>query len=287
MYRASDGYPLQYRHWRPAGSPRGIVIALHGIQSHGGWYQYSCRRLAEEGYEVFFLDRRGSGLNARERGHAPHEDRLIADVRQFLLGLKWERRNAPHCPLTLMGVSWGGRLAAACAASHPQDFDGLALLYPGLYPRQRPTWRQRYQLEWAASAGWGTYSVPIQLNDPALFSDSPAWQEFIRRDELALHRVTVDFLRANLRLGPRIEQRAANIRGPVLMMLAGKDRIIDNAANRAWLQRLNRTTTTRLIEYPDACHTLEFEPRPEKFVGDLLSWLGDVVTKQSPSHRDR
>ena len=30
---ASDGYRLKFRHWAPE-NPRGIVIALHGIQSH-------------------------------------------------------------------------------------------------------------------------------------------------------------------------------------------------------------------------------------------------------------
>ncbi len=68
---------------------RARVVCIHGIQSHGGWYEYSCRRLAEAGFEVFFLDRRGSGLNAQARGDAPNfRRRLIEDVAEFLEGRK-------------------------------------------------------------------------------------------------------------------------------------------------------------------------------------------------------
>ena len=58
------------------GTPRGYVVALHGIQSHSGWYEYSSGRMCEAGFEVRFLDRRGSGENTEDRGHAVHPDRL-------------------------------------------------------------------------------------------------------------------------------------------------------------------------------------------------------------------
>jgi acylglycerol lipase len=275
VFRASDGYPLFYRHWRPRGRPRGTIIALHGIQSHSGWYLHSSQQYAQAGYEVYFLDRRGSGLNARERGHAAHEERLIADVGQFLKGYRWERRHAPPQPVILMGVSWGGKLATAIAATFPDEFAGLALLYPGLAPKLRPSWWQRRQLDWASVVGWGEATAPIPLNEPALFTDSPAWQEVLRRDELALHRVTVDFLRANLQLTQRIEQSLTKIRGPVLMLLAGRDDVIDNTANRAYLAQMT-SARTQLIEYPEARHTLEFEPDPHRFIRDVVEWLHRV-----------
>ncbi len=276
VYRASDGYPLQHRCWRPAGQPLARIIALHGIQSHGGWYQYSSQQLADAGYEVHFLDRRGSGLNSRDRGHAIHEERLIADVRQFLNHLRWSCRHEPQVPVILMGVSWGGKLAAACAATFPDQIDGLALLYPGIYSRLRPSFWQRFRLEWASAIGWERVPVPIPLNEPELFTDSPAWREYIRRDELALHRVTVNFLRSNVRLSQLLEARGPEIRGPVLMMLAGRDQIINNASNRAFLGRLTRAQT-RLAEYDRACHTLEFEDDPNPFIQDLILWLDGVT----------
>lgn len=276
MYRASDGYPLLHRHWRAAAPVRGVIVALHGIQSHGGWYTYSSSRLAAAGYEVYFLDRRGSGLNRPQRGHAIHEDRLLNDVRQFLGHLAHDRPDLAGLPRVLTGVSWGGKLAAAYAATFPADFQAVALLYPGLYSRLQPSWWQQWRLAWAVAMGWGHVTLPIPLNEPELFTDSPRWQDFMHRDELALMRVSIDFLRANLRLSQRIEAGAATIAVPVLMMLAGRDEIIDNRRNRAWFQRL-ATPRKQLIEYPEARHTLEFEPDPDRFIDELIAWLRETV----------
>src|SRR3954465_9514718 len=107
-FTASDGYRHFYRRWPAGGNPRGCVVALHGIQSHTGWYQYSSQRLAEAGWDVWFLDRRGSGMNERDRGHAPGADRLLQDVREFSTLARGN--TAGELPLVLMGISWGGKL---------------------------------------------------------------------------------------------------------------------------------------------------------------------------------
>ena len=87
--RVSDGTMLQFRRWGPVNrSPRAIVLALHGIQSHGGWYFRSSQAMAEAGFEVLFLDRRGSGLSMSPRGHAIHAERLINDVAQFTRAIR-------------------------------------------------------------------------------------------------------------------------------------------------------------------------------------------------------
>ena len=64
-FTASDGYVWRYRRYPAAGAARAEVVFIHGIQSHGGWYEGSCTQLAQAGFNVSFLDRRGSGLNAR------------------------------------------------------------------------------------------------------------------------------------------------------------------------------------------------------------------------------
>ena len=55
-YLASDGYPLHLRHWVPSTTPQGYVVAMHGIQSHSGWYEFSSQRLREAGFDVRFLE---------------------------------------------------------------------------------------------------------------------------------------------------------------------------------------------------------------------------------------
>lgn len=270
---ASDGCRIRFRHW-PAAEPRGIVIALHGIQSHSGWYKYSSRSMAEAGFDVWFADRRGSGLNGFQRGHAAHAMRLIHDVRALTQLARYEHQQntGRTLPVTLMGISWGGRIAAAAAALFPVEFPLLALLCPGLVPRIRPTWSQTLRLNFARSFEIVKCDIPIPLRDPSLFTQSPEWRRFIGDDPLALHTVTSSLLNAGRDLDSMIESRIARICQPTLLMLAGQDSIIDNAATRNLVAHFGTERLTSLT-YQDAQHTLEFESDREFIFSELIRWL--------------
>lgn len=269
-WTATDGYRWQYRRYPPAGIPRGQVVCLHGIQSHAGWYDYSCARLSLAGYKVFFLDRRGSGQNQQERGDTPSFRRLLDDVAEFLMSLQAERRTAP---LFLLGISWGGKLAAALPYHSRGLIDGLVLICPGFCPRVRPPWTQRLAIAWARLAR-PRRMFPIPLNDPELFTATPRWQEFIRTDPLALRQATARLLVESVRLDRYLRRAQTYVQVPVLLLLAERDRIIDNRGTRNFVARFASTDKT-VAEYAQAHHTLEFEPEPDRFVDDLLRWLDE------------
>jgi alpha-beta hydrolase superfamily lysophospholipase len=261
---ASDGYPLRYRHYPPQAPRRGQVLAIHGIQSHGGWYVGSCEHLARAGWEVFFLDRRGAGLNEQDRGDAWCYERLLADVDEF---------SQAHCPRPpfLMAISWGGKLAAALEHSRPGTTAGLVLVAPGFCSRIRPPLRERLAIG-LSRVVWPRRRFRVPLDDPALFTATPGWQEFIRTDPLALRKATARLLVESVRLDLLMKRAHAGVRVPVLLLLAGRDRIIDNAATKAYVQ-LFPTDDCRVIEYPEAHHTLEFEPDPVPYFRDVERWL--------------
>lgn len=273
-FTTSDGYPCHVRRYAPtaaAATPRrGLVVYLHGIQSHGGWYGASCRHLAAEGWEVLFLDRRGSGLNAQARGDAPSYARLVADVAE-LIEAQSER------PF-LVAVSWGGKLAVALEQSRPGLVAGLALLTPGLCPKVRPALWQRLRIAWSRLVAPGRH-FPIPLDDPELFTATPRWREYIRTDPLSLRTATARFLVSSvfldraLRRGRGRGRTGSRVTVPVLLMLAGRDRIIDNAQTRNFISGVGNPAVTEVLEYADAHHTLEFEERPEPAFRDLAAWL--------------
>ncbi|MCH7989583.1 MAG: alpha/beta fold hydrolase, partial [Planctomycetes bacterium] len=224
QFTASDGYCFHYRHWKSAAqSPRGYVVALHGIQSHSGWYDFSGNRLSRAGFEVSYLDRRGSGLNEASRGDAPHVDRLVNDVRQFLADVCHRRdQRSPGSPVVLLGVSWGGKLATVITAQSADYVDALALLSPGICARFRPGLFQRVMLSLAVSLSRAKYLTRIPLDDETLFTSDPDWQRFIRDDPIALHQVTISFLKASCELDRLVVAAPRNIFCPVLLMLAEK-----------------------------------------------------------------
>jgi|GEM_PF-1214498 len=94
----------------------------------------------------------------------------------------------------------------------------------------------------------------------------------IRRDPLPLRDATSGLLLAHQDLTHESRASAPFIHCPTLLMLAGRERIIDNAATKGRAHQL-RTRELTLQEYPDAQHTLKFEPHSDQFVNDLLAWL--------------
>lgn len=265
-FPASDGYRWRYRRYLAGSMARGHVVCLHGIQSHGGWYERSCTRLSQAGYRVSFLDRRGSGLNEQDRGDAPSFRRLLDDLAEFLQQVRGESG-----PIYLAGISWGGKLAVALQKRHPGLVNGLVLLCPGLFPRVRPPLGQRLAIAWSRLVA-PRRRFPIPLNDPELFTASPKWQQFIRDDPLALHDATARLLVESVRLDGFLKFVPPHVRVPVLLLLAEHDRIIDNGRTRQYVESF-ATADRQIIEYTGAHHTLEFEPEPERFLKDWLDWM--------------
>lgn len=261
-FTASDGYEWYYCRFLPAGGT-GEVVILHGIQSHSGWYHRTGRELTAAGYGVSLLDRRGCGSNERDRGDAPSFRRLLDDIAEFMAPL-------PR-PRFLVGVSWGGKLAVGLQRRHPGLTDGLVLITPGLCPLVRLPLLDRLQILVSR------FVVPrrqfwIPLNEPGLFTANRERQEYIRNDPLMLHQASARLLFESARMDVYLRFAARHVTMPVLLLLAGMDRIIDNAATRRFCERFPTQDRT-VIEHTDAHHTLEFEPDGPPFLADLSTWL--------------
>jgi acylglycerol lipase len=265
---ASDGYPLHVVVW-PASQPaRGHVVVVHGVQSHSGWYHGLGRTLAASGYRAAFPDRRGSGANPRERGHARSASRLIRDLVEWL---RAGRAEHPRLPTALAGISWGAKLVVIVAGRHPELVDAIALICPGLHPRVGVSRKERLQIAWAFLTD-RRKTFPIPLSDPALFTANPAGQAFIAADPLSLREGTAGLLAASFVIDRMVSRSAARIRQPALLMLAGQDRIVDNERTLEYFQKL-ASADRQVIEYPEGHHTLEFEPEPSRYALDLVAWL--------------
>lgn len=273
-HTAGDGYLWRYRRYAAQGSPRAEVVFVHGIQSHSGWYEHSCVRLSQEGYNVSFLDRRGAGMNEKERGDAPGFRRLLDDIAEYLTALP---RSVPRghtvgrLPLFLAGISWGGKLAAALERRHPGLIDGLILLCPGFFAKVRPTLGQRLKILLFRFFR-PRKQFPVPLSDPELFTATPSWIEFLRNDPKRLLHASARLLVESVRLDGYLRFVPKYVHVPVLLLLAEQDRIIHNGRTRAFVERF-ATRDKRVIEYPGAHHTLEFEPNPELWLADLLQWM--------------
>jgi alpha-beta hydrolase superfamily lysophospholipase len=276
-YAGADGTPLVMRVWRPE-RPRAALIYLHGIQSHSRWYEASSRRLAGSGVAVYQVERRGSGMDtAHERGHV---DRAEVWLRDVTLAAEQARDETGVAPVHLMGVSWGGKLAVACAAARPDLYKSLILAAPGIVPRVDVYLATKVRVAKCLALGRPLERFPIPLDDPHLFTENPERIRYIAEDPLSLREVTARFLYESRCLDRMVRRAAGEVRMPVFLALAERDRITDNRATRALVARLGPSGAGaprhRIVEYAGASHTLEFEPSPEPFFRDLVGWIDEV-----------
>jgi alpha-beta hydrolase superfamily lysophospholipase len=270
---AADGQSLHCRLWVPADRPvLGRILVLHGIQSHAGWYESLGRTLASRGIETAMPDRRGSGSNAHDRGHAHSPGQLLNDIDSICRNWREMANDANFRPF-LGGISWGGKLAIAAAATRPNDWAGLALIAPGLFARVRPPFPTQLKIA-VSSLISPRRQFPIPLADPALFTADPQWQNFIATDPATLHDASARFFVSSRILDLRLKRYAKRISCPVLLQLASEDRIIDNGRTRDYVRRLP-SGNHQILEYLDAHHTLEFEPVDvaRRYAEDLAAWI--------------
>jgi len=246
--------------------PTGLaVVYLHGIQSHPGWFVGSAAALARAGCDVFQVTRRGSGLAATHRGDAASGTQLLDDV-QSAVDFARDRSGASR--VAVVGVSWGGKLAVAYALTNLDRIESLTLVAPGIVPRVDVAAATKAAIAAARLLCPRKY-FDIPLNDVSLFSNDPAMQQYLRRDPHRLHRATARFLVSSAGLDRLIARSPDGRLGArTSLLLARQDRIIDNDATRAVMQRL--TAGAVRVETLEGAHTLEFEPDPLPFYQALV-----------------
>jgi acylglycerol lipase len=266
---ATDGYSMAFRKYASP-APKGPVVAsIHGIQSHAGWYQGSCKHLAESGYTTYFFDRRGSGANTVDRGHARSHFQLIDDLRKCLEFVREEHRGSP---VVLFANSWGGKVAAATLADYPNHADGLIMVGPGFCPKVRPSVADQFRIAFCTLFN-PRRLLPVPLSDPSLFTDVPAGFRFIEQDEMGIRRASARLLFSSRLLDFRLRRVAKRIVHPTLLVLSSEDRIIDNEKTREYMKRF-ASKDLEIVELTGG-HTLEFEPDPSPYFNTLSRWIAE------------
>jgi alpha-beta hydrolase superfamily lysophospholipase len=202
----------------------------------------------------------------RARGDAMGHRQWLRDMEAYL-GQWPDGRRA-----IVLGISWGGKLVAALGRHCPELFGGMGLLCPGLYAQQQANLAQRFLLRTAKRLGFGRMQISIPLRDPRLFTDTPRWQAYIRDDPFTLRTITIRWAVADLDLNRLARSAAGSMRAPTLLMLAGRERIVNNERTRAFFAEI-AAVDKQCIEYATAAHTLEFEPDPSRYLNDLYAWI--------------
>ncbi|MEW6535460.1 MAG: alpha/beta fold hydrolase [Candidatus Auribacterota bacterium] len=263
-----DGYPLSCRVFQPEKGNGRTIFCLHGVQSHSGWYLESSRILARAGFRVLFPDRRGSGRNTAARGDLASWKHLILDIEHVLKEFS--------CPahVSILAISWSGKLAPLLAAKQYPWLDKMVLVTPGIIPQVCPGVMSKLRTAIGMFSTPSKPALPVPIPGPDYFTGSPYYQSFIDNDADTLRTCTPRFFLQTRALDTLCKKALPVPDVPALMLLAVNDRIIDNNGTIRYFSRVFPHPGSVIKEYPLCEHTLEFDNRSFEFINDIISFLG-------------
>ncbi len=279
----ADGYEGWGRWLVPGGAGAGsgpgavkrAVLYLHGIQSHGGWFLESMAWLRARGMAVLGPERRGSGLNERERGHCKSAGQLLEDVDRCV---EWLRSKTGVERVDIVGVSWSGKLALVYAARQGAKVRSVALVTPGLRARVDISLREKIAIGAEGLVNpRRLHEIPLQ--EGRLFTANRAKLRFIAGDPLKLMAATASFFLTSRHFDATVPKVLDKLTMPVYLFLAERDQIIANEATVKLLRSVLRPVVTGAGEqvavqvYGGAEHTLDFEAEPGGYFADLAATL--------------
>jgi lysophospholipase len=243
-----DGVSLRFARWLPPAGRRGTVVILQG---RGEWiekYFETVRDLRARGFAVAALDWRGQGLSDRllgdrHRGYvrdfADYDRDLETFMREIVL---------PDCPppLFALGHSTGATVLIRAARRGHRWFDRMVLAAPLIDLQGFPaTATAKIIVRTLRFTGFGSLYVPrgdigvidaqpfvgnILTSDPVRYARNAAILE--AEPALALGPPTVAWTDAAYRTMAAMRERSypAQIRQPILIVAAGNDAVVSNAA---------------------------------------------------------
>ena len=262
-WAAPDGTRLAVRSF-PSGGSGPVVLMLHGIASHMGWYG----GIAQE------LQSRGVARSEGARAHASAWGVLVDDA-VHLAGMI--ERLHPGQPLHAMGISLGGAIVVASAILHPGLFRSLVLLSPALVSSVRVPLRLKLvTLTRAIISPSMLMNLPFGVEQ---LTTSPLWREVLANDRHRTRQVSARFLLELLRMQRFIRRHIRRVGEPVLAFFGASDEIIDNDRSIMVLDSI-QAATVRVEVFEETSHLLAASVPRRQLAQRLEIWLsGDHGSK--------
>ena len=277
LVRARDGTWIRCATWAAdeAVEPRGVCALFDGQTEFLEKYGEVVGELTARGFAVAALDWRGQGGSMRSlpdtlKAHVGDFDEYDADLEAFLEQVVRPMSEAP--PLAL-AHSMGGNVVLRALHDRPNAFAAAVMTAPMLEPDTRgyPGWLARlvsraHNLRGVSSDWvWGMQErdpLKMAFEDNLVTSDrgrfARAQAAVAAHPEIRLAGPTWGWLEAAYRSMARVTAPgyAEAITTPVLILGAGRDRIVKTSAERTFARRLPKGS---YVEIADAEHEIMME----------------------------
>jgi acylglycerol lipase len=266
-FTGQGGLRLYWRALLPDGDVRAALIVAHGYGEHGGRYGNLVDWLVPRGIAIYALDHRGHGRSEGPRGHVGRFAEFIADLHAFRVRVEEEERGKP---LFLLGHSLGGLIVVRYLLVHASGLAGGILSSPALGLADPPT-RLRRWLARVLSVIAPRASFQTDVRPESLSRDSAVGRAYAA-DPLVHKRATARFFTELERAMRDADERAPEIRLPILILQAGDDRLVDARSTERFAGKV-ASAVKELHVYPEVLHEIFNEIDEQRVRGDLEGWI--------------
>jgi acylglycerol lipase len=272
-FEGIGGLKIATRSWRPVGAVRGIMILVHGFNSHSGYFAWAGERFAENGFAVYALDHRGRGKSEGERFYVEHFSDWLADVNTLT---DIARSEHPGLPVYMLGHSVGGVIASSYVYEHQEEIAGL-ICESFAFDVGLP---QLVQLA-LEGASYLIPHLPVYSLKNEIFSRDPAVIEQMNNDPLiANEKQPAETAAEVLKAAARLKEHMPNIKVPVFIIHGTADKATRYQGSQYFYDNVGSEDKILKL-YEGGYHDLLNDIDKETVMADILAWVNERIPKET------
>ena len=264
------GLKIFTRSWRPESrKARGVVVLVHGFNSHGGYYQWAAEQLVARDLAVYALDLRGRGRSDGERFYVQKFADYVSDVDSLVIRAK---SGEPGLPVFLLGHSAGGVIACIYALENQSQLAGL-ISESFAHEVPAPDFALAV-LKGLSHVAPHAHVVKLKNED---FSRDPRVVEQMNQDPLIAHEAQSTQTMAELvRADERLKREFPQIELPLLILHGTADKATKPAGSKRFYEMAGSSDKTLKL-YEGHYHDLLNDVDKQIVMNDILKWLDSHI----------
>ena len=269
------GLKIFVRWWRPEGAARGVVVIVHGFNSHSGEYGWAAEQFATDGLAVYAGDLRGRGKSDGERFFVNSLSEWISDVATVMTLAK---SREPGLPVFMLGHSAGGVVSCIYALEHQSQLAGL-VCEDFAHETPAPDFALAV-LKGLSHVAPHAHVLRLKNED---FSRDPEVVRAKNNDPLLAHEIQPTQAMAELvRADERLRREFPLITLPVLILHGTADRVTKPSGSQRFYDNAgSRDKTIKL--YDGHFHDLLNDVDKEIVMSDITRWIDARLAAARPA----